>query len=118
MSALPSDRNRIFARLADFIVRMRWLWLATTIALVTLSAWPIANIWPLNPDARIFFAKENPDRIALDKFEATFNKNDNLMIAAGACGRRCFRSGGPEALIGEITERAWLPALSCAGSIR
>ena len=106
MTVDPTDRNGIFSGLADFIVRMRWLWLATTIVLVVLSAMPLANIWPPNPDARIFFAEENPDRIALDKFEATFNKNENLMIVLEPAGGDVF---DPEVLsvIGEITERAW-----------
>ena len=106
MSSETNGRTRVFAGLADFIVRMRWLWLAVTVALVVLSAMPLANIWPPNPDARIFFAEENPDRVALDKFEATFNKNDNLMIVLEPAGGDVFDPGVLEA-IGEITERAW-----------
>ena len=69
-----------FAPVADFIIRMRWAWLGLTAVLIALSLAQIANIFPPNPDARIFFAEENPDRVALDRFEATFNKNENLMI--------------------------------------
>ena len=107
MSAETNGRTSIFPRLADFIVRMRWLWLATTLALVVVSVMPLANVWPPNPDARIFFAEENPDRVALDRFEATFNKNDNLIIALAPAGGDVF---DPQVLaaIGEITERAWL----------
>ena len=95
------------APLADFIVRMRWLWLATTVVLVALSLANISNIWPPNPDARIFFAEENPDRQALDRFEETFTKNDNLMIVVEPKGGEVF-TPATLAAIGEITDKAWL----------
>ena len=80
--AYDSDSNgQFFAPVADFIVRMRWFWLLLTVGIVAISLARIDQIWPPNPDARIFFAEENPDRIALDRFEETFNKNDNLIIA-------------------------------------
>ena len=106
-----------FAPVADFIVRMRWSWLVMTIGLVALSLARIDQIWPPNPDARIFFAEENPDRQALDEFEATFNKNDNLMIVVEAKDGEVFT---PEVLgaIGEITEQAWyLPFVRRVDSI-
>lgn len=107
MNAEPSGRAGLMAATADMIVRLRWLWLVMTLVLVGLSVARLDRIWPPNPDARIFFAKENPDRIALDKFEATFNKNDNLMIVLEPKGGDVF---APEvlAVIGEITEKAWL----------
>ncbi|MEM1162933.1 MAG: MMPL family transporter, partial [Pseudomonadota bacterium] len=113
-SAPPSQP---FAPVADFIVRMRWLWLFTTAALVAVSIANISNIVPLNPDARIFFAEENPDRQALDRFEETFNKNDNLMIAVEATGGEVFT---PEVLaaVGELTEKTWyLPFVRRVDSI-
>ncbi|MEO0761888.1 MAG: MMPL family transporter, partial [Pseudomonadota bacterium] len=65
-----------------------------------------SNIVPLNPDARIFFAEENPDRQALDRFENTFNKNDNLMIVIEAKDGDVFT---PETLaaVEALTEAAW-----------
>ncbi|MFK7944798.1 MAG: hypothetical protein AB8B85_18070, partial [Paracoccaceae bacterium] len=103
----PSSRTQPMAPLADFIVRMRWLWLATTVLLVALSLANIAKIWPPNPDARIFFAAENPDRQALDRFEETFSKNDNLMIVVEPEDGEVFTPATLKA-IGEITEKAWL----------
>lgn len=79
----------------------------TSALLVALSLVKIGNIVPLDPSARIFFAPENPDRQALDQFEETFVRDENLMIVLDLDGRKVFE---PEtlALIGEITERAWL----------
>ncbi|MEM7422613.1 MAG: outer membrane lipoprotein-sorting protein [Pseudomonadota bacterium] len=99
--------KQTFAPVADFIVRMRWLWLALSVALVAVSLARIDQIWPPNPDARIFFAEENPDRVALDRFEETFNKNDNLIIAMESKSGEVF---DPEflAAVGEMTDEAWL----------
>ncbi|MEM9060940.1 MAG: outer membrane lipoprotein-sorting protein [Pseudomonadota bacterium] len=107
MASDSDTQGQFFAPVADFIVRMRWVWLALTVAMVAMSLAKIDRIWPPNPDARIFFAEENPDRQALDRFEATFNKNDNLIIAVEAVDGETFT---PRVLgaIGEITERAWL----------
>lgn len=107
MNADPTGRHGLMATTADAIVRLRWLWLGLTVVLIALSVARLDRIWPPNPDARIFFAEENPDRVALDRFEATFNKNDNLMIVVAPKGGDVF---DPDVLgvIGEITEKAWL----------
>ncbi|MEM9139174.1 MAG: MMPL family transporter, partial [Pseudomonadota bacterium] len=107
MSTDPSKQGpQPFAPVADFIVRARWLWVLMAVGLVAVSLARIDQIWPPNPDARIFFAPENPDRVALDRFEQTFNKNDNLIIAVEAKEGEVFT---PKVLgaIGEITAEAW-----------
>jgi len=104
-------------RAARFIVGARWLWLALTIALAALSIARIDQIWPLDPNARVFFAPENPDRQALDRFEETFAKDDNLMIVVVPKGGEVF---DPKVLgvIGEITDKAWrLPFVRRVDSI-
>ena len=107
MSVSDQDRSTAMAGIADLIVRMRWVWLVVALGLVALSVARLDRIWPPNPDARIFFDEKNPDRVALDKFEATFNKNENLMIVIAPEGGDVF---DPRILklIGEITEKAWL----------
>ena len=102
-------------RSARFIVGARWLWLALTVALVALSIARIDQIWPLDPNARVFFAPENPDRQALDQFEETFAKDDNLMIVVVPKGgevftRKCLASLG-------ILRTRHGASRSCAGSI-
>lgn len=112
-------RRETARRAAAFIVDARWLWVALTVVLVAVSVARIDRIWPLDPDARVFFAPENPDRQALDRFEETFAKDDNLMIVIEPQGE-----GGdvfdPKTLaaIGELTERSWqLPFVRRVDSI-
>ncbi|MEO1611048.1 MAG: MMPL family transporter, partial [Pseudomonadota bacterium] len=97
----------VSARLADFIVRTRWLWLVVAIAVAAVSAARIDRIVPIDPDARIFFDPANPDRQNLDRFEAMFSKDDNMVILVEPSDGDVFT---PEtlAVIGEMTEEAWL----------
>ncbi|GMG81349.1 hypothetical protein LNKW23_05620 [Paralimibaculum aggregatum] len=105
--APPANGGRaLAARAAGFIVANRWLWVLSTLALIAFSAARIDQIWPPDPSARIFFAPENPDRQALDQFEARFAKDDNLMMVVVPEGGDVFT---PETLaaIGALTEASW-----------
>lgn len=95
------------AKLADFIVRTRWFWIAFTIVIAGISVMRIDQIVPIDPDARIFFDPENPDRQRLDTFEAMFSKDDNLIILVEPSDGEVFT---PETLsaIGNLTDDAWL----------
>ncbi|MGY9054824.1 MAG: outer membrane lipoprotein-sorting protein [Alphaproteobacteria bacterium] len=60
-------------------MRLRWLWVALSVALLAACMVGLASI-SFDPSARQFFAEENPDRIALDQFEAAYAKDENLMF--------------------------------------
>ncbi len=91
---------------AAFIVRTRWLWIVAGLALTVAMGMGLGKL-SFNPDARIFFAEENPDRTALDRFESEFAKDDNLILVMNAKEGGLFE---PKVLsaIGELTEEAWL----------
>ena len=94
-------------RAADFIVAARWFWPVLAILLVALSLARFDRIVPLEADARLFFSEDNPDRIALDDFETTFSRIDNILFVVEARNGEIF---DPAVLkpIGEITEQGWL----------
>ena len=94
------------ARFAEMIVRLRWLWVVAGLAMVGALGYGAKDL-RLDPDARIFFDEANPDRIALDAFEAAFAKDDNLLMVLVPEGGAVFE---PDVLaaIGDLTERAWL----------
>jgi len=94
------------SRLAEFIVRLRWFWIALSLALVGGIGAGMKNL-VFDPDARIFFAEENPDRIALDAFEAEFAKDDNLILLVEPKDGKVFTPDTLKA-VGELTEKAWL----------
>jgi len=91
---------------AAFVIRTRWLWIVLGLALTAGMGMGLGKLG-FNPDARVFFAEENPDRIALDRFEAEFAKDDNLILVLNAKEGGLFE---PEILaaIGDLTEKAWL----------
>ena len=97
--------NPTVARLAAAIVRLRWLWVVMAFALLAGSFAGMANL-KFDPSARQFFAAENPDRIALDEFEAAFAKDENLIFALVPKGGDVFT---PDmlALQGRLTECLW-----------
>ncbi len=93
-------------KLAARIVTFRWVWIVLTVVLVGGFAAGLQHL-RFEPDARVFFAEENPDRVALDEFEAAFAKDDNLMIVLAPKSGDVFTTDALT-FIGEITERAWL----------
>ena len=94
------------ARLAGVIVRLRWVWVVLSLLLVLGIGAGMKNL-TLDPDARIFFAEENPDRVALDAFEAEFAKDDNLILLHEPKDGKVFTPAALKA-VGELTEKAWL----------
>ena len=103
-------------RAAEAIVRFRWLWIAMTLVIVAISVLGLGRL-TLDPSARVFFDPKNPDRIALDRFETIFAKDDNLMFVLAPKGGDVFT---PEmlALQGRITECLWrLPFVRRVNSV-
>ncbi len=92
--------------LAGWIVKTRWLWIVLGLAL-TMAVGYGGKFIHFNPDARVFFAEENPDRVALDRFEAEFAKDDNLIVVITPREGKVFEPATLQA-IGDLTEKAWL----------
>jgi|GEM_PF-94657 len=101
----PIARSPPTDRLAAGIVRWRWVWPVLALLLLAASGAGLSQL-RFDPDVRQFFAAENPDRIALDAFEAQFAKDDNLMIVLAPADGGVF---APRllALQGRITACAW-----------
>ncbi len=102
--------------LARRILDLGWLWVALAVVVAALSVLSARGLY-IQPDARVFFAEDNPDRVALDRFEAEYARDDNLMIVLAPEGGEVF---APEvlAVVGEITERVWqLPYVRRVDSI-
>ncbi len=91
---------------ASFIVRLRWLWIALSVLLLVGFGMGIGKIG-FESDARIFFAKDNPDRIALDAFETSFAKDDTISLVLVPSGKEVFTPATLKA-IDELTRQAWL----------
>jgi len=67
------------ARYSRWVIRYRWVIIPSTVILILFAA---AGGRHLNfeSDYRIFFDPDNPQRIAFEEIENTYEKNDNLLI--------------------------------------
>ena len=95
-----------FPALADFVLKRRIVVIifGFLVALGLMAGAPNLNF---DTDARVFFDKNNPDRIALDNFEAAYSKDDNLIFVISPKDKNVFSAETLKA-VGELTEEAWL----------
>ena len=95
-----------FSALADFVLKRRItvIVFGFLVALGLMAGAPNLNF---DTDARVFFDKNNPDRIALDKFEAAYSKDDNLIFIISPKDKNIFTAETLKA-IGQLTEESWL----------
>ena len=62
-----------------WVIRNRWIVLLVAI-MVFVAAASGARFLTMNPDARVFFSKDNPHLLALEQLENTYAKLENLLF--------------------------------------
>ena len=92
-------------KLADLIVSRPLLWLVMTAVLLGVAAAGLRHI-SLMPDLRVFFSPGNPDKVALDRFERSFVREDTALIALEPASGEVFTPETMRALA-DVVERAW-----------
>ncbi len=92
----------LFART---VLRWRWLILIIVLAIVATAAGGLARLKPEN-DARIWFGPDNPQLLALESLENTYNKIDNVYIAIAPADGDVF-TRETLSVIHAITALAW-----------
>lgn len=75
-----SPRSSWSTRFAEAVLRHRLWVLLATLALVAMSALGMSRL-QLENDARIWFGPDNPQRLALEALENSYNKIENIYIA-------------------------------------
>lgn len=92
-------------RYGEWLVRLRWPLVLTSVLAAVLAAYGLGFL-TINPDGRVFFSEDNPDRLALDALEETYTKDDNVMIVLAPKGGDVF-TRETLAAIEELTAKAW-----------
>lgn len=92
-------------QMAERIIRHRWWVIAATLVLV-LTAASGGRFIEFSNNYRVFFGKENPELRAFEAFQATYTKNDNILIVIQPADKTVFRPRVTEA-VETITRRAW-----------
>jgi predicted RND superfamily exporter protein len=72
--------EKIISRYADGVVRFRWPVLIACLMAVALALYSCVINFGFTTDYRVFFGDDNPQLVAFDKLEATYTKNDNILI--------------------------------------
>ena len=90
---------------ARWIIRWKYLVALSSIILVLAAAYGGKNLGFSN-DYRMFFGEDNPQLLAFEKMQATFNKNDNILFVITPKSEKVF-SRETLATIKDITHEAW-----------
>ena len=90
---------------ARYIIRWRYLVLLLTVAFVMIAGSGAQKL-NFSNDYRMFFGPDNPQLLAFEQMQNTFNKNDNIMFVITPEDGRVF-SVETLTAIKDITEEAW-----------
>ncbi len=88
-----------------WIIRWKYLVALTSIILVLAAAYG-GKFLGFSNDYRMFFGEDNPQLLAFEKMQATFNKNDNILFVVTPNSEKVF-SRETLAVIKDITHEAW-----------
>ena len=88
-----------------WVIRNRWVVLVLSI-LIFATAASGARFLTMNPDARVFFSKENPHLLALEQLENTYAKLENLLFILAPRNGEVFTRETLEA-VEWLTEKSW-----------
>ncbi len=96
--------DRFAARLADVVIRWRWLVIAMAVMAAALAG-SGARFLEFSNNYRTFFSPENLELMAFEKLQATYTKNDNILFVVQSPDS-IFRPQMAEA-IEWLTQEAW-----------
>ncbi len=91
--------------LGPFVLRHRWLIVIMTLLMVGLFGFQIRNI-TMTDDLNVFFAEDNPQLLAFNRFKDSYGETKNAYIAMAPDNKNIYTRQNL-ALIEEFTERAW-----------
>ncbi|MCK5917423.1 MAG: hypothetical protein KAG34_03305 [Cocleimonas sp.] len=89
----------------NWIISYRWWIILSSLIFTFLIASGMQDL-AFNPDSRVFFSEENPQLIALENLEDTFNKNENVYLAIRPKQGDIFNSTTLK-IIRELTAESW-----------
>ncbi|MCK4674455.1 MAG: MMPL family transporter [Gammaproteobacteria bacterium] len=88
-----------------WIIRWKYLVVLVSIALAFATATG-GQFLSFSNDYRMFFGEDNPQLLAFEKMQATFNKNDNILFVVTPKSGKVF-SKETLTVIKDITHEAW-----------
>ena len=98
--------NHFEIAFSNWVIKYRWWLIASTLIAVLLTASGMRFL-TFDNDLRVFFSEENPQLLALETLENTFNKTDNVYIVVAPKDKNVFTRENLSA-IEELTKACWL----------
>jgi predicted RND superfamily exporter protein len=110
------NNGNFVTSLGDFVTRYPWRVIFITLVLVISAGSGIQHL-EFDNNYRIYFSKNNPQLLAFDAIQNTYNKSDNLMFIVEPANGDIFTKNNLQAIV-ELTETAWqLPYSSRVDSL-
>ena len=91
--------------LADFVIRRRWFVILATILVVAATASGARHL-EFSNNYRVFFGADNPELLNFEDFQATYTKNDNILVVIQPKNGKLF-TANHAAAVERITAAAW-----------
>ena len=97
--------DRLEARIGPWVLRWRWWIIVVTLVLVGIAAGGLRHL-SFTTNYRIFFSADNPQLLAFEALENTYNKNDNVLFVLAPKHGKVF-DRRVLAAVEALTERCW-----------
>ncbi len=97
--------DQFAVRLANSVIRFRWLVILATIVATFAAAYGTQYLQMSN-NYRDFFSESNPELQAFEEFQGTYTKNDNFFFTIVPDEGDVFNAQ-TLSLVEELTEKAW-----------
>ncbi len=97
--------DRFAQRLANFVIRRRWLVIAAAL-LFAAAAGSGARFLEFSNNYRTFFSPENPYLVEFESFQETYTKNDNILFVVQPGDGAVFTPRMMDA-VERLTAEAW-----------
>ena len=108
--------NHFEVAYSNWVIKYRWWLIASTLITVLLTASGMRFL-TFDNDLRVFFSEKNPQLLALEALENTYNKTDNVFFVVAPKDKNVFTRENLAA-IEELTEACWqIPYSSRVDSI-
>ncbi|MRX27867.1 RND family transporter [Kangiella sp. HZ709] len=105
MNSVQQNNDTKTVKFGQFVVNNKWLVLFLSIAISFLAAFG-ASFLEIKTDYRVFFSKDNPQMLAFEDIQDTYDKADNVMFVLTPKDGKVFTKQTLKT-IHWITEEGW-----------
>lgn len=105
MATTNSWTDRLALRLAESVIRYRWIVITLTLIAVQIAT-SGAQYLGFSTNYRVFFSQANPELTAFEEFQNIYTKNDNIVFVVEPADGQVFNPHN-SAVVEAITEAAW-----------